>query len=151
MIMKKTLWLSLMFCLLLLTGCSSSVFSQSQSSSSDLEITDMKVSVSAAEENENSQVVQYQISFRNTDSKAVNLKWIEPVLQDIVATKATDQNYRVTVDKTISPHSSLVVSGSFNIDTSGLTKTEMADWQYIDQIKISSEQVLPVPAGDDGS
>ena len=149
--MKKLYWLGAVFCLLAFSGCSSSAFLQSKPSSGDLEVTDMQVSVGAVEGNKDIQVVHYQISFQNTDSEAINLKWIEPVLQDVVASKATDQNHQVTVDKTISPDSSLTVTGSFHIDTRGLTKSDKAGWQYITQIKISVEQILPVPAGDDGS
>jgi hypothetical protein len=58
-----------------------------------------------------------------------------------------DKNPQVIVDKTIAANEGLVVSGTFKLDTSGLTKADMQNWHYIDRMKLASEGTIPVRTG----
>jgi hypothetical protein len=145
--MKKTFRLILIFTLFLLTSCASPVQAQMSSSTNGLQITDLKISIGAAEGKTDIQKVSYEVTIHNASSGAIDLKWLEPVLEDSVSSRALDQNLQVTVDQTIAPDSELVINGMFKFNTNGLTKNDMADWHFIYQIKLSSEQTIPVPLG----
>ena len=145
--MKNNFYLILVFALLLLTSCTSSAQAQTSSSTNGLQITDMKVSVGAAAENTGTQLVSYDVTIYNTNPSTIVLDWLEPVLEDSTSSRVTDQNLRVKVGQTITPNTGLVITGSFKIDTSGLTKADMENWQYIYSIKFASEEVIPVPLG----
>ena len=109
----------------------------------------MTVSVGAAERNSDTQIVSYEVTVHNAGTNDIALDWIEPVLQDSVSSRALEQNLRVMVNETVTPNSTLAVKGSFAFDASGLTKADMDNWRFIDQIRLSSERTIPVPSGDD--
>lgn len=146
--MKKTFWISLALILFLLVGCSTSASATASSSAHELQITDMKVSVGASEDNTDVQLVSYAVTLHNASAHEIVLAWITPLLQEEVATRALGQDLQVLVNKAIAPNASLEVSSSFAIDTSGLTKADMEGWRYIEVIRLSAEQTIPVPGAN---
>jgi len=145
---KKSFWPGLILTLYLLSGCLPSAPAQTSSQPSGLQISDMTVSVGAAERNSDTQIVSYEVTVHNAGTNDIALDWIEPVLQDSVSSRALEQNLRVMVNETVTPNSTLAVKGSFAFDASGLTKADMDNWRFIDQIRLSSERTIPVPSGD---
>jgi hypothetical protein len=139
---KTALWI-IVFPIFLLTGCSQSKSTPTGMLTSGIQIMDLRSTVGLAEENVNQQVVSYNVTLLNPGPDAVTLLWLEPVLQDPISKRVLDKNLRIMVDQTMAPNSPLVVTGTFNFDTSGLTKTEIASWgSFFSGVTISSEQTL---------
>jgi predicted component of type VI protein secretion system len=145
--MKKNMWLMAAMILVLVAGCSPTDQAKLSTPTDGLQITDMKVSVSAEAGNVNTQVVSYEATIHNASSGVITLKSLEPVFESSVSPRVLDKNPQVVVDKTIAPDEGLVVNGSFKLDTSGLAKSDMKNWHYIDLIKLASEETIPVPTG----
>ena len=143
--MKKNVWLMAAVILVLVAGCSPTDQAKLSTPTNGLQITDMKISVSAEAGDTNTQVVSYEATIHNSSSGVITLKSLEPVFESSVSSRVLDSNPQVMVDKTIAPDEGLVVNGSFKLDTSGLTKSDMKNWHYIDSIKFSMEETIPVP------
>jgi hypothetical protein len=112
--------------------------------SSGLRIQNWGTSVSGEEGNSNLQVVSYNVTLFNPGPNTVTLKWLEPVLKDTITKRVLDKDLRVTVNQIIAPNSPLVVSGKFNFDSNGLTKTDIARWgSFLSGVTFLSEQTIP--------
>ncbi|MCB9113227.1 MAG: hypothetical protein H6634_18430 [Anaerolineales bacterium] len=143
--MKKIFWIIVVFSSFLFIGCSPIDQAQMSLPTSNLQITNMKISVGSAKKKPDAQVVSYDVTIHNSSSNAITVAWAEPVLENSVSSRVSGQSLLVTIGKTIAPNSSLVINGSFIIDTTGLTKSDMKKWRYIDLMKLSSEETIPVP------
>ena len=145
--MKKYFRLISAFTLLLLASCTPSAQKQMSSPINGLQITDMKISVGSAKGSTDTQVVSYVVTVYNSNSSAITLDWLEPVLEDSTTSRVLDPSLQVEVGRTIAPNSGLVVNGSFTLNTSGLSKADMKNWHFIDLIKCATDVIVPVPLG----
>ena len=145
--MKKSVWLMTAVILVLVAACSPTDQAKLGTPTNGLQITDMKVSVSAEAGNANTQVVSYEATIHNASSGAITLKSLEPIFESSVTPRVLDKNPQVVVDKTIAANEGLIVSGTFKLDISGLTKADMQNWHYFDLMKLASEEIIPVPTG----
>jgi hypothetical protein len=143
--MKKNVWLMAAVILVLVAACSPTDQAKLGTPTNGLQITDMKISVGAEAGATNTQVVSYEATIYNSSSGEITLKSLEPVFESSVSSRVLDKNPQVMVDKAIAAKAGLIISGSFRLDTSGLTKTDMKNWHYIDLIKFALEQTIPVP------
>jgi hypothetical protein len=139
--MKKSFLWGMVFAMLLLASCA-----PAKKPSGGIEITGVEVAVGRAEGGGNRQVVSYNVTLHNASQNEVNIRWMEPIVNDNVSSRMTGNDQRVMIDKVLVPAASLVASGQFTFDASEATKNEITSWEpFFNQVLISTELELPLP------
>jgi hypothetical protein len=73
-------------------------------------------------------------------------RWLKPVLQDSLSGRVTDANLKTEENETIAPNSQVSVHGQIAINTSGLTKQDIAQLgSLFSGFTISTNQTIPLP------
>jgi|WetSurMetagenome_2_1015567.scaffolds.fasta_scaffold763013_1 hypothetical protein len=141
--MKKRI-VSILIAVLLLTGCS--VSSNTNARPQGIQIIQMDTSIGGSEGNANQQVISYDFTLYNGESVDIVVHWIEPVLVGQLSERVINGDRRVQVEKTVSPNSSLEITGKFTFETKGATKAEITSWEPIfTGFNFSTEMTLPPP------
>ena len=115
--------------------------------SSEIEITQVELAVGRAERGANRQVVSYNITLHNASQNKVTIRWMEPVVNDAIASRIIGKDQRVAINKVLAPDASLVANGQFTFDAGNATKSEINGWgPFFSQVSISTELELPLPS-----
>jgi hypothetical protein len=139
--MKKIYLWSMLFAMILLASCA-----PAEKPSGGIEITQVMVAVGGAQGSVSQQVVSYKVTLYNTSQNEVTIRWIEPVVNDNIASRMIGDSQRVAVDKVLAPDAALVVNGQFTFNADNATKSEIDSWgPFFNRISISTEMDLRLP------
>jgi hypothetical protein len=116
------------------------------SRSGEIQIADFSSSISGADGNPDQQVVSYDMTIHNSGDNTITLLWLKPVLHDSLSGRVVDANSKTEENETIAPNSQLAVHGQIAINTSGLTKQDIAQLgSLFSGFTISTNQTIPLP------
>jgi hypothetical protein len=139
--MKKIYLWGMFFAMLLLASCA-----PAEKLSDGIEITQVVVAVGGAEGSASQQVVSYKVTLHNASQNQVTIRWMEPVVNDNIASRIIGGSQRVTVDKVLAPDAALVVSGQFTFDAGTATKSEIDSWgPFFNRVSLSTEMDIRLP------
>ena len=116
------------------------------SRSGELQIADFSSSINGVDGNPDQQVVSYNMTIHNSGDNTITLLWLKPVLRDSLAGRVTDANIKTEENETIAPNSQVAVHGQIAINTSDLTKQDIAQLgSLFSGFTISTNQTIPLP------
>jgi hypothetical protein len=116
------------------------------SRSGEIQIADFSSSINGVDGNPDQQVISYNMTIYNSSDNTITLLWLKPVLQDSLSGRVTDANLKTEENETIAPNSQLAVHGQIAINTSGLTKQDIAQLgSLFSGFTISTNQTIPLP------
>ena len=114
--------------------------------SGGLQIADFSSSISGVDGNPDQQLVVYNVIIHNPNNNTVTLLWLEPVLQDSISGRASDTELRHAVNEVIGPNSQVDIQGQLHLNTSGLTKSDIARLDpFFSGFTVSTDQTIPLP------
>ena len=116
------------------------------SRSGEIQIADFSSSINGVDGNPDQQVISYNMTIYNSSDNTITLLWLKPVLQDSLSGRVMDANLKTEENETIAPNSQLAVHGQIAINTSGLTKQDIAQLgSLFSGFTISTNQTIPLP------
>lgn len=139
--MKRIFLWSTLFTMFLFASCA-----PAEKLSGGIEITQVVVAVGGSEGSASQQVVSYKVTLYNVSQNEVNIRWIEPVVNNNIASRMIGDSQRVMVNKALAPETSLVVSGQFTFNADNATKNEIDSLgPFFNRVTISTEMDIPLP------
>ena len=109
----------LIFSAFLVAACLLSCVPSAGHEGSDLEIVRVDSGIGWQDGNPDVHLVTYKATLVNHGTRNVYVRWVEPVLTDEVSATAVEENRQVTVDKTVLPGDSIVVTGQYSLKAAG--------------------------------
>ncbi|MDR6726898.1 hypothetical protein J2W91_005423 [Paenibacillus amylolyticus] len=138
--MKRVLLVILLICITFsIIGC----LNRNKSEIIDDGIVIGQTLLSLGGENSDITEVTYSINLQNKLGKPITIIGVEPVISKDLSDRLIDNSLRLEVNKVIESNESKDISGYFKIDTKGLSKQEIMNFDLaIRKYKIQTEQLV---------
>jgi hypothetical protein len=116
---------------------------------SELTIVGINSSIGGTADNFSEQHYSYTVSLQNNGISAVTVYFIEPVLLEPFAGKAKERDFKVTVEKTMAPKTTIEIDGEIQFDARGMSKDQIIAMEpFFTEVNINIDQLLPIPGPD---
>lgn len=134
--------LIILIAILVVSGCSSNNSSKAEIDAPGLLFDSLTLAL-GGEGNPDLTKVNYTFNLKNRLNQPIMIKTIEPILTPELKERLTDSDITMKIDKEMIGDSSETISGTFYINTMGLSKEEILGLDIkVKQFKITSEQVI---------
>lgn len=140
--MRKFYLVMLLCVLLVVSGCSK----KENTTEKGIIISVISSSIGAVGQNTNdfeNQSFKYTITLTNNEENNITVVSITPVLSDTFASKISDKNITVNVNKTIPKGNSINVSGEIIFNAKELNKEQIISMKpFVKEVKIVEERTI---------